>query len=380
MRQLLEHEGKNLASAAGVAVPLGHLAFTPEEIHRVATDLGGEVVLKAQVPIGGRGKAGGILVTPSGRAGEIGARLLGSTVRGYPVESVLVEKALSKSAELYVALTFDPVLKSAVLMMSAAGGVDVEHGAAEHIVVVPIPSDLGLRSWHVRDAADRIGLRPAQVPSLYETVEALHRVFVETRAVLVEVNPLFLTEGEEFVAGDVRVIPDPGAPAILGAKQTAPEEGSAATKQGFDLIMLDPQGQAGLITTGAGGTMLLLDLLSDAGVRPINFCDIRSGAPRGRQERFETAFRELRDMPNLRCILINIFAGVTFLIDLVPDILGALSRVPVQVPVYARLQGRGMHDARVALQAGGIDTPDRLEDLIDMARRASAQTVEGEMA
>ncbi|MET3953788.1 succinyl-CoA synthetase beta subunit [Rhodococcus sp. OAS809] len=357
MRQLLEHKGKELISAQGIRVPAGEVATTPEKASQIADALGNTVVIKAQVPIGGRGKSGGISVVPATEVARVAAEMIGSDIRGFVADSVLVEALVADSMELYIAFTIDPSKKSAVLMVSGRGGIDVETGAAGHVKTVEIPSGLGLQEWHVLRVASDAGIDRSHFKALHEVATALYRTFLDTGASLVEVNPLFLTPHGDLIAGDVRIIPDEAATKVS-------ESSKATDHRQFDLLILDPAGAVGLITTGAGGTMLLLDLLTDAGHRPINFCDIRTGAPVGRQERFEIALRDLRAVSSMKCLVINIFAGVTNLDDLVPDLLGALARVPLDSPVVARLKGRGAPAARAKLEEAGITTVGELPELL----------------
>lgn len=368
MRQWLEHEAKAAARRAGLCVPDGEVAADPQRAAAIATKLGGEVVVKAQVPTGGRGKAGGIVRCPAPDAGHVAERLLRASVRGFDVPSVLVEEAIEDAEEFYLGFTIDPESKGFVLLVSAAGGVEVERDAARHLGRVNVSDATGLMAWHVYEVARQAGIPKTSVPRLHEAAAAVYRLFLDTRAVLVEVNPLLLGAGEGHVAADVRVIPDPMLDLEIGNSASTPR----AAALGFDLVILDPDGDVALITTGAGGTMLLIDLLGDAGVRPTNFCDIRTGNPRARQERFEAALRDLGELPKVQCLAINIFAGVTSLIDMVPDLLAALQAVPVGIPVVARVEGRDVGAARAALSAHGIIVVDGIEALVAEIRSQTA--------
>jgi succinyl-CoA synthetase alpha subunit/succinyl-CoA synthetase beta subunit len=366
--QLLEHVAKAIAAGAGIPVPSGEVATTPDEAQSIADELGGRVAVKAQVPIGGRGRNGGILIVEHTEAGAAAGRLLGSTVHGFRVDSVLVEEAIEVVQELYLAVAIRPARREVVLILSSVGGVDVEAHASEHAGILSIPITTGLRPWHVWQAASQAGIESALVPALIDYARRAHDLFWQERAELVEINPLFVTPTGGLVAGDVRIIPD---------AEANDDDEAVPTEHRFDFVVLNPEGRVGLVTTGAGGSMHLIDRLSEAGLAPIDFCDLRTGRPRGLVERLSTAFRRLDEMPNLSCIAINFFAGVTILDEVAPVLLEVIRTESPRVPIVARLEGRGAEAARASLTEMGIRCATSLDELVTLVREVDAGATAG---
>lgn len=369
--QLLEHEAKQLLKeVGGVLLPRSGRATSPEQAAHEASRLGPQVVVKAQVPTGGRGKGGGIQMVPSAEAGDCAARLLRSTVCGFEVDEVLVEEMIVAEREIYLAVVLSAATRSAALLVSSQGGVDVE-AHPDSVAAVPVPALVGLQDFHVWRAAHAAGLCPEDVPALIRTARAVYQLFHHVEASLVEVNPLIRTATGDFVAADVRVVPS-DAGAYCRANTPLPVSiGDLARVLEFDLVELDPDGYVGLLSTGAGASMLVVDLLSEAGARPINFCDFRSGRASGASERLELVLDYLRDRPALRCLAINFFAGIT---DLVPfaTLLASTLRVrALPVPIVVRLEGTGAEHARRELERIGAVVVDGLQDLVDEAARAT---------
>jgi succinyl-CoA synthetase beta subunit len=370
--QLLEHRAKALAAAAGITIPEGELARTPQEAGAIAHRLGARVAVKAQVPAGGRAKAGGVRLIPAGEAADAARGLLGEEVCGHRVESVLVERVIDGAdrtdrtggtGELYLAVTIKPSLGSAVLLVSGAGGIDVEAHAQE-IAVVPVSAMTGLQPWHVRTAVRETRLPMPVATSILPVASAAYRLFTSQRLWLIEINPLILDRTGAATAADVRIIP--GRSGQDGGQSRMDRIGA---DHGFDLVELDPAGVVGLISTGAGASMLLVDLLTEAGVPPINFCDLRTGGMRGDPTRLIVAFDELRSRPNLRCIAVNVFAGVTDLAEFAELFVAAYERTVPPVPVVVRIEGRDAAAARESIRALGFTCPESLEDLVDAVVR-----------
>jgi succinyl-CoA synthetase beta subunit len=333
--QLLEHEAKDLAAAAGLTVPDGSLAETPEQAQAIARRLGGRVIVKAQIPAAARAAGGGIREAEPDEAGSTAARLLGSTVHGFLVTTVLVERHVPAERALYAGITVDPRARAAVLVVSPAGGAGVEEHAEEAGRAI-VPALTGLRDWHLRQAANGAGLEPGDAAVVLPAARALYRVFREQRARLVEANPLLLSgEGTPPTAADVRVVP------------------AAAHAEG-DYLVLDAEGDVGLLTTGAGGSMLLVDLLRDAGLRPIDFCDARTGGLRGDPQRLVDILQRLDRHPTMRCLGVNVFAGITKLDEFADLLLQALERVRPGVPIVVRIEGERGEAARARLTAAGL--------------------------
>jgi succinyl-CoA synthetase beta subunit len=358
--QLLEYEAKQRAQAAGLVVPRGHLARSAEEATAAASTLGHRIVIKAQVPTGGRGKAGGIVVTEPQRAGSVAASLIGTRIAGHTVGAVLVEEYVPASQELYLAVTVDEPSARPLLLLGLHGGVDVNQNGTD-VARVIVPLSPGLHDWHVWQAARIAGASPELVVMLRKASKSAFRLFLESRAELVEINPLVVTPNGEGVATDVRI--------VLGSRDQADGSAISRANRGFDYVELDPRGFVGLITTGAGASMVLVDLLADAGLRPINFCDIRSGSFKGSADRLVAVLRELKSYPTLTCVGVNIFAGITDLQEFADLLVVALDREPPGVPTVVRLEGPGAQVARERLRQAGLPSAGSLGDLIEQLKR-----------
>ncbi|WP_062207646.1 ATP-grasp domain-containing protein [Streptomyces sp. NBRC 109706] len=367
--QLLEHEAKALlADIGGLAIPRGTVVGSPERASAVAAGLGARVVVKAQVPTGGRGKRGGVRIVPRQGAGDCARALLELTIGGFRADTVLVEETVEAAAELYLAVALSPGDRSVVLLLSASGGVDVE-GAPEAVAKVPIPALVGLRDFHVRQAASDAGVDGGALAGLLPAAHALYRLFHAVEADLVEVNPLFLTAERALVAGDVRVVPTAGGAYGRAHPPVPVTPFDRAGELGFDLVELDPDGDVGLLSTGAGASMLVVDLLTEAGVRPVDFCDLRSGRAAGVAERLGLVLDYLGERPELRCLAVNFFAGVTDLDAFGAVLVESLGRWPAAIPVVARIDGPAAESARERLRDAGVTVVDGLDALVDEVHR-----------
>jgi succinyl-CoA synthetase beta subunit len=355
---LLEWQAKGVLAAAGVRVPRGRLARSADEARAVAAEIGGPVMVKAQVPCGGRGKAGGVIraMQPS-LAASAAERLLAEPLLGHPVKGVLVEEALAAERELYLAVTVDYQAGVPVLLLGGAGGIDVARAAR-----VEIDPLLG---W--RDFLGRQAMAAAQLafPALLAVGRIVYQVFVSQQATLVEINPLLLLADGALVAADARLLVDDAAGGSKPEDDEADPTARLRRLHGFDYLELDPDGDIGLIGTGAGGTMLTVDLLARRGGRPINFVDVRTGMIGRDPTRLIAVLDELAGKPNLRVILVSVFGAITDLAVLAATLLDALAARPPCVPVHVRFQGRNEAQARELLEAHGIPCHATLEAAIE---------------
>lgn len=350
--QLLEHVGKDLLAKRGVSVPVGGVATSRSQAERLARDIGTRVAVKAQVPTGGRGRAGGVVIVDSDRAGEAADELLGTPILGHVVGTVLVEEAVTARRELYVGIVFDARTRLPLLLVGADGGVDIESEAA-HVARTPFDLRRGVRPAHVWRAGLEAGLDRPTVAALVDVAVGISDVFRTTRAQSVEINPLLDLGDGELLAADVRVVPD----AALSDAATHP--------LGFDYVILDEGGDVGLITTGAGASMLLIDLLTRTGARPIDFCDIRTGSFRGDRARLDAVLDDLLARPGLRCLAMNVFAGITDLDEVTNLLLESLTARTVHVPFVVRVEGRGAEAARGRLAAAGCEIVKSPQGLVE---------------
>ena len=372
--KLLEYQAKQRFAAAGISVPPGRLARTPEEAAAAARELG-RVAVKAQVPIGGRGKAGGIAVvdTPE-EAHREAARILAMDIRGYPVRSVWCETGLEIAAELYLGITLDRDRRRLVVIFSAAGGMEIEQVAVEAPERIaklwpdpfagPMPFEIrelafaGLaHSPQLREQAAKL------VNALVSMTIRLHAVATSLDALTCEINPLVLTPQGSLVAADGKLEIDENAHfrhadiAEELARDETGEDGSTgddpfeveARRRGLTYVHLD--GDVGCIGNGAGLTMNTLDLVKQHGGEPANFLDIGGGAS---AERVRNALEMVLLDPKVRGVFINVFGGITRGDEVARGIIAARDQLHITKPLVVRMTGTMEEEGRRLLQEAGI--------------------------
>jgi succinyl-CoA synthetase beta subunit len=374
---LFEHQAKELFARHGVAVPRGRVAWSPEEAAAVAGELGGTVAVKAQVQVGGRGKAGGIkLAADRAEARAHAERIIGMDIRGHTVRRVLVEEASDIAAEYYVAILHDRASKGFLAMASAEGGVDIEEVAAtkpEAIVKVPVNPLVGLRSYHVNQLVYGAGFDERARKGAAELLARLYDVFVDADCILVEVNPLVLTGGGQVVALDGKVSLDDSAlvrhPDLEALRDTfaADPQEQAAKEKGLNYIKLD--GYVGIIGNGAGLVMSTLDVVAQAGGKAANFLDVGGGAS---AETMTDGLEVILSDAKVRSVLVNIFGGITRGDLVAQGILDALDRLgdKVQVPLVVRLDGTNAEEGRALLASSPSEQVVPAATMLDAARKA----------
>jgi succinyl-CoA synthetase beta subunit len=374
---LFEHQAKELFARHGVAVPRGRVAWSPEEAAAVAGELGGTVAVKAQVQIGGRGKAGGIkLAADPAEARAHAERIIGMDIRGHTVRRVLVEEASDIAAEYYVAILHDRASKGFLAMASAEGGVDIEEVAAtrpEAIVKVPVNPLVGLRSYHVNQLVYGAGFDERARKGAAELLARLYDVVVSADCMLVEVNPLVLTGDGRVVALDGKVTLDDSAlprhPDLEELRDTfaADPQEQAAKERGLNYIKLD--GYVGIIGNGAGLVMSTLDVVAQAGGKAANFLDVGGGAS---AETMTDGLEVILSDDKVRSVLVNIFGGITRGDLVAQGILDALDRLGdrVQVPLVVRLDGTNAKEGRALLASSPSDMVIPAATMLDAARKA----------
>jgi succinyl-CoA synthetase beta subunit len=353
---LLEADGKRLFDQAGIAVPPGVLmdaSGMPEPLPGA-----GPWIAKAQVPVGGRGKAGGVLPVASARAlPAVLARLIGLRIKGKETREVLVE-AMCEGTEQYLAVLVDAGAGGVRLLYSPSGGMEVEsHAAGEGGFNELVPLDRAA----LHAAARRLAASaPAsQQAGLQDVAQRLVDVFLDRELLLAEINPLFARSDGGFVAGDAKVVIDmsamprqPGLRGLLEARREHYPDAWRKLSEDLDFVEIDPHGEVGLVTTGAGLSMMLIDELVAQGLRPFNFCDMRTGQMRGSPVRLVRIFEWLAAAPDIRVVLVNIFAGITDLAEFSQLLVDALrARGGMRQPIVARLVGNGEEAARQILAA-----------------------------
>jgi succinyl-CoA synthetase beta subunit len=371
---LLEHDAKEFLAAHGIAVPEGRLFGRGAAFHEDTVPPGPWVV-KGQIAAGGRGKAGIIrkAATFEEIAGHASA-ILGITVKGRTVEAVRVERQVTGAEEAYFGLLLDAAANGVRVILSPHGGVDVEGLPRDAIHSEVAPAEPGALAETVQRLAASVG--GAKGRALRDAGLRLARVFLEREAMLIEINPLFVHADGGWVAGDAKIVTDDNAlprqealRALLRERAAAYPDVARKEAHGFDYVVVDPGGEIGLLTTGAGLSMMLIDELRAAGLRPYNFLDIRTGGLRGEIRRLTQVLEWIGEGANVRVLLVNIFAGITELGEFSKLLVEALAAVPrFTVPVVARLVGNGLPAAREVLGAAGIALHTDLDDALAAVR------------
>jgi len=372
-----EHQAKEVFATFGIPVPRERVALNPAEVVGIADDLGYPVVIKAQVLVGGRGKAGGVkIVKDSKEAREAAEAILGMEIKGLPVRKVLVSEALDIAQEIYAGVILDREAKLPVVMLSAAGGVEIEELAAkspELIFKAHFDPLRGMMPFQARRLALRLGLEPKTALSVADVIRRLCRVFVERVASLAEINPLVVTGDGHVVAVDAKLNVDDNA--LFRRKDFArmrdeEERGTAeaaAREAGLSYVKLD--GNVGCVVNGAGLAMATMDLIKHFGGEPANFLDIGgSSSP----AKVITAMQIITQDPNVKAILFNIFGGITRCDDVAEGIVAALKESPASVPIVVRLTGTNEERAREILaQAEGVIPAESMDGGVKEAIRAA---------
>ena len=345
---LLEYQGKQLFARHGVPVPEGRVAVTPQEAREAAEELGFPVVVKAQVQIGGRGKAGGIKVAKDAAEAEAhAAAILGMDIRGLTVHEVWVEPASDIAAEYYAAVVFDRSAKEVLLMLSAAGGMDIEEVAEDQIARVHVNPLVGFKPEDGRRLASESGIDEDVAGQIVAMMGKLYDAFVALDAMLVEVNPLIVTGERDVIALDAKVSIDDNAlfrqPEVAELRDPSAEDPQEqmAKERGITYVKLD--GEVGILGNGAGLVMSTLDVVAQEGGRPANFLDVGGGA---KAEEIVQALEVLLSDKKVRAVLFNIFGGITRCDEVANGILQALDQIDVSVPIVVRLDGTNDEEGR----------------------------------
>ncbi len=372
--KLHEYQSKQIFAKYGVPIPKGRVATTAAEARQIAEELGGRVVVKAQVLVGGRGKAGGIkLANSPEEAEELATQILSMELKGLPVRKVLVDEAANIASEIYLGITNDRAARKPVMMASSEGGVEIEEVARktpEKIIKIHIDPLLGLRDYQTRDLALGIDLPKEYWRDFSKVCFGLWEAYKNSDGTLAEINPLVITEEGKILAVDGKMIVDDNAlfrhPDIAEMRDLdveAPEE-VEARKYGLSYIKLD--GDIGCMVNGAGLAMTTMDVIKLYGGEPANFLDIGGGAS---AEKVAAAFRIILSEPNVKAVLINIFGGITRGDEVARGILAAMEEVKPKVPMVARLVGTNAEEGRKMLAKANMITA---ETLVEAAQKAVA--------
>ncbi|GAB1421492.1 ADP-forming succinate--CoA ligase subunit beta [Anaerolineales bacterium] len=379
--KLHEYQSKFRFGEFGIPIPHGKVAVTPDEAYEIAKELGGTVVIKAQVHVGGRGKAGGVKLAHSPEeARSIAEEILNLTIKGLPVKKVLVDPGADIKQEIYMAITTDRAVGSPLIMASFEGGVDIEelaHTRPEAIIKVHVDPFIGLREYQIIEIASGINLPRQYWRQFAKIVRGLYNCFIESDAELAEINPLVITGSDELMALDGKVIIDDNAlyrqPDLAALRDITEEpiEETQARDAGISYIKL--QGQIGCMVNGAGLAMTTMDMIklygADDNIAPANFLDIGGGAS---AEQVSAALRIILSDPEVKCVLFNIFGGITRCDEVANGIITAYNEIKPDVPMVIRLQGTNAQQGREIIDAAQLPNLVSAETLTDAALKSIA--------
>ncbi|MDH7489836.1 MAG: ADP-forming succinate--CoA ligase subunit beta [Anaerolineae bacterium] len=374
--KLHEFQSKRIFARYGIPIPEGDVATTPVEAGAIAARLGKPVVIKSQVLVGGRGKAGGIkLARDPAEAERIAGQILGMDIKGLKVKKVLVDEAARIQKEIYLGVVVDRATKRAVMMASAEGGVEIEEVARvspEKIHKVSINPFLGLQPFQAREIAFGIGLEKDLVGSFAAIAQGLYKAFVGTDASLAEINPLVVTDEHKLLAVDGKIVLDdnglfrhPDLAEMRDLDEEAPAE-TEARLHGLSYVKLD--GNVGCMVNGAGLAMATMDVIKLFGGAPANFLDIGGGA---KADKVAAALRMILSDLNVKSVLFNIFGGITRCDEVAKGILTALEEVKPNVPMVVRLVGTNEEEGRRLLANANMRATTSLVEAAQLAVAAA---------
>jgi succinyl-CoA synthetase beta subunit len=373
---LYEYQGKELFRQFGIPVSDGRLATTPSEARAAAEEIGGQVVVKAQVMTGGRGKAGGVKLADGPDDAEQKAEdILGLDINGHVVRKLWIESASEIAKEYYLSVTFDRGTKKPLFMLTTEGGVEIEEVAATNpdalsrLHVDPLE---GFQPYQARRLIYGAGIEDeSEQKQILGIVEKLYRCFVESDAMLCEINPLIVTPDGEVRALDSKFTVDDNAlfrhpdVAEMRDPEAYPPEERAAREKDVTYVKLD--GEVGILGNGAGLVMSTLDVIALVGGRPANFCDLGGG---GDAQGVVDALEVITSDPQVKSILFNIFAGITRCDVVAQGILQALSQITISHPIVVRFDGTNAEEGRQILADAAPPNLQVEPTMLDAARRA----------
>jgi succinyl-CoA synthetase beta subunit len=356
--KLHEYQARDVLAKYGIPVTGGGVASTPEEVRGLAEQIGGRVVVKAQVQVGGRGKAGGIKLadTPE-QAEEVARQILGMDIKGLTVEKVLVAEAISYQKEIYLSAILDRATKRIVMIASAEGGIEIEEVAKtnpEAIKKIAADPALGLQPFQARQIAFDIGLTDVKQAREFASIATtIFRIFIEQDASLVEINPLVIKDDGSLLALDSKILIDDSAlfrhAEMESLRDTAGEPEAELRAREAELTYIKLDGTIGCMVNGAGLAMATMDVVKLYGGEPANFLDIGGGA---NAQKVSAALNIILDDPNVKAVLINIFGGITRGDEVAKGIVEALGTVKRRVPMVVRLVGTNAEEgARILADA-----------------------------
>jgi succinyl-CoA synthetase beta subunit len=367
-----EYQAKEIFRKYGIPIPPGEVATTPEEAEAIARKFGTTVVIKAQVHAGGRGKAGGVkLAKTPADAKSIAAQILKLTIKGLPVQKVLVTPAADIASEAYVGIIVDRASRRPVFMASPAGGIDIEEVAAktpDKILRRPVDPRYGLQLYEAMQLAFFLYSDMKQVRAAAKILQQLYKAFFENGGSLAEINPLVTTPTGEVVALDAKMVIDDNEldrrPDIAALRDESAEDPSEVEARKANLTFIKLDGNVGCIVNGAGLAMATMDLVKYYGGEPANFLDIGGSS---NPEKVVAALKIITSDPSVKAILFNIFGGITRTDDVANGIVTAIKQNPLKVPLVIRLTGTNEEIAVKILKENGLSAMTDMDEAVKKA-------------
>ena len=377
-----EYQAKDIFEKYGIPITRGRMVTTAEEAKAISQEMGKAVVVKAQVLVGGRGKAGGVIVakTPDDTF-AVAQKILGLDIKGLTVKKILVAEAVDIAREIYVGITLDLIVKKIVFLISVAGGVDIEEVAEmtpEKIIKVYIDPLLGLQPFQKREMAYALFTEKEHINKAMNIFEKLYRVFHELDCSLAEINPLVITEQSELLALDAKIVFDdnglirhPELEALRDMDVAEEEDEVEARNNGLTFIKLD--GEIGCVVNGAGLAMATMDIIKLFGGEPANFLDVGGSS---NPNKIVKAFQIILKNKKIKAVFINIFGGITRCDDIANGLLEANKQMDIHVPIVIRLAGTNEAKAREILNSANFSAYSSMEEavtsVVALAKQGSA--------
>jgi len=382
--KLYEFQAKQIFRAEGISVPRGASASSPEEVEKIAKDLGGPVVIKAQILVGGRGLAGGIQFadTPS-QAKQVAEPLFSSELKGHRIHRLLVEEKIDIAQEFYLSVLIDQESKQPLVMVSQSGGVDIEEIAEKSPEkILKRHGDIfrGLGDFSARSLAKNAGIESAKVRAFTKVIQQLYSLFEKYDAELVEINPLVMTTSGDFMAVDAKFTIDSKASFRHRAiaeecevLEVRPDAGTPlrkfqAKELGLSAYFELEGGYIGIITDGAGTGMLTFDLVYDFGGKPANFCELGGETS---PELMKNSLDIVTANPSVEVVLVNLIGGLNRMDEMAEGIVKFAQMKKVEIPIIIRMTGTRADEGRAMLENAGIESSEDIYECVEKAVAAA---------
>jgi succinyl-CoA synthetase beta subunit len=364
-----EYQAKEIITAAGIPTPKGRVATSVSDARSIAEEISGPIVVKAQVHVGGRGKAGGVKLAKTPQEAEAHAKsILGMDIKGLTVKKVLVAEAVEIASEAYVGVVIDRSIRRPVLIVSAAGGVEIEEVAKktpEKIVKLPLDPLLPFQPFQARRVAYALYKKPGVVAQASDVIAKLVNVFWQNDCSLIEINPLVVTPQERVIAIDAKINFDDNAawrhPEWEAMRDPDSEDPSEVEAKANDLSFVKLDGNIGCVVNGAGLAMATMDLVKRYGGEPANFLDIGGSS---NPQKVITAMKIILRDSQVRAILFNIFGGITRCDDVAKGIVQAVKELKPRVPIVVRLTGTNEREAKMILEETKLPVAASMDDVV----------------